>query len=57
MSSFDEDPSENRGELEMCIDEIKELQIENKKLKKEIKEAYNTGYRDGVDECCPDVGM
>ena len=35
MSPFDEDPSENRSELELCIDEIHQLQAE---LDKEIKQ-------------------
>lgn len=34
MSPFDEDPSENRSELELCIDEIHQLQTQ---LTTEIK--------------------
>ena len=34
---FDEDPSENRSELDLCIDEIKSLQAENKKLKEDVE--------------------
>ena len=31
---FDEDPSENKSELDLCIDEIHQLQAKNKELKK-----------------------
>ena len=35
---FDEDPSDSRSELDMCIDEIKDLQAENKRLKERIEQ-------------------
>ena len=47
---FDEDPADNRSEIGMgmCIDEIKNLQIENKKLKTLLKASKcPNGCQDG----------
>ena len=44
MSPFDEDPSENKSEMDLCIDEIHQLQDQfaaekekNKRLRDEIR--------------------
>ncbi len=42
MSPFDEDPSDNRSELDMCIDEIKQLQATIAKQAKEIADVGTT---------------
>ena len=43
MSPFDEDPSENKSELDLCIDEINELQSRISKAKTLIE------YYGGID--------
>ena len=45
---FDEDPSDSRSELDMCIDEIKDLQAENQRLKEERNRLVNALQREQV---------
>lgn len=33
---FDEDPSDSRSELDMCIDEIQQLKVENEELREAL---------------------
>lgn len=43
---FDECPSENRSELDLCIDEIKRLQDMNDRYKKALKKLSCLGNGD-----------
>lgn len=50
MSPFDEDPSDSRSEIDLCIEEIRRLEAEVTELKKIVKDRTKDEIRTLIEK-------